>query len=162
MSWKAAPTLLNQGGVNPTHMWFHFPLPRVSCIIRLHQFKNTNWRQCPFSHKIFLGMPGICLQICVSAWQVTKKIGERNAGLPGLQAISSLSLFPPIANKWGPITRRLQNIELDSWCILGEDLVLCQHLPHTRIPTSFYFIFFLTEKSIDKWCLSSCGGFLHP
>lgn len=24
-----------------------------------------------------------------------------------------------------------------------------------------FIFFFLTEKSIDKWCLSSCGGFLH-
>lgn len=142
-------------------MWFHFPLPWVSWIIRLHQFKNTNRRQCPFSHKIFLGVPGICLQICVNAWQVTKKTGERNARLPGLRAISSLSLFPPIANKWGPITRRLQNIELDSGRILGEDLVLCQHLPHTRIPTIFYFFFSQRRALINGVCLAVVVFYIH-
>lgn len=87
--------------------------------------------------------------------QVTKKKGERNTGLPGLQAISLLSLFSPIANKWGPITRRLQNIELDSGRILGEDLVLWQHLPHTRIPTSFYlFIFSQRRALINGVCLA--------
>lgn len=86
----------------------------------------------------------------------TEEKGERNAGLPGLQAISLLSPFPPIANKWAPITRRLQSIGLDSGCIFWEDLVLCQHLPQIGIPVSFYFILFFSKRRalINGVCLA--------
>lgn len=65
-------------------------------------------------------------------------------------------LFPPIANKWAFITRRLQSIELDSGHILWEELVLCQHLPHIRISASFDF-FSQRRALINGVCLAVVG-----
>lgn len=126
VSWKTVPTLLNQGGVKPTHMWFCFPPPRVSYLISLHPFRGEKCKTVPIFTQTLLGVPGMYLQIRVNVWQVTKERGVRS--LSGLQAVSLLSRSP-IANKWTPVSESCRTLNLTVGCIFWAGLVFHQLLP---------------------------------